>query len=128
MQRSAHVCGDWALTITYCEWSVLLEGAPLAHCESSDTTIARALGVLNGQALSSVKVDPATAATTFTFDLGCVLATHAAPAGSYDDDGPEEQWILAQPNGMYLAVRADGAYSQQKGDSQDDPQWHPLPA
>jgi hypothetical protein len=128
MQRFAHVYGDWSLTITYSEWSLLLDGALLAHSESSQTTITRALGVLNGQAMSSIDVDPATAATTFAFDLGCVLQSSPAPAGSYADE-PVEQWTLAQPNGMYLSMRSDRQYNQVVGSTQpDDSEWSPLPA
>jgi hypothetical protein len=126
MRRSAHVRGDWTLTITYCEWSLLLDEALLAHSESSHSTITRALNVLNGQALSSIRVHRSAQATTFGFDLGCVLQVRPASAGSYGDE-PVELWTLAQPNDVFLALRSDEQYSQDIGSATpDDSVWTPL--
>ena len=127
-RRAAYVYGDWTLTLTDCEWSILLEGALLAHSESSDTTINRALHVLNGQAFESIQVDPDTAATTFTFDLGCALKTRPVPVEPTADP-PIEKWTLLAPNNVFIEVRADGHYRQ--GDSNADPdgaEWKRLPA
>ena len=49
--------------------------AQLAHHESDDVTIERALHLLNGQAITAVNVSPADGSTKFTFDLGCVMTT-----------------------------------------------------
>jgi hypothetical protein len=49
-RRLAHVHGDWHLWIYQCHWSISVEQQLLAHSESDRVTIARALGVLNGQA------------------------------------------------------------------------------
>ena len=83
--------------------------------------------MLNGQALTSVAVDPADGSSTFAFDLGCVLATHPAPDGAADDE-PIEQWMLYQPSGQVLTVRGDGRYRAQAGDTPaDGTLWAPIP-
>jgi hypothetical protein len=129
MRRTAHVRGQWHLWIYCCLWSVLLDGTELAGSESSDVMISRALAVVNGQALSGVHVRPANGSTQFAFDLGCVLATHPAPPGSYDDE-PVEQWMLYQwqPPDQVLAVRSDGTYQVSGlGQAADEERWLPLP-
>jgi hypothetical protein len=78
---TAYVRGQWHLWIYCCEWSLALGPALLARSESSDTAIARALHVLNGQALTTVTVSEVDGSTTFTFDLGCLLSTRPAPQG-----------------------------------------------
>ena len=104
-----------------------LNAVELAHSESDDRTISRALGVLNGQALVSAEADPLNGSSTFTFDLGCVLATRPSPAITPDDE-PAEQWMLFQPNGQVLTVRGDGQYSLHAGSAPaDDRGWAPIP-
>lgn len=128
MVRYSHVSGQWHLWIYLCLWSLKLETLELAHCESDDVTIGRALAVLNGQALASVEVDPDNGSTAFAFDLGCLLVTRPAPADE-SDGGPAEQWMLYQPLGEVLTVRSDGQYKLQAGDHpSDDSLWSPLPA
>ena len=72
-----------------------LDGVQLAHCESDDLTMARALRVLNGQALTEVDVEPADGRTRFSFDLGCTLLTWPAEAGVYENEPVEQCLILA---------------------------------
>lgn len=128
MIRSAHVQGAWHLWLSCCLWSLRLNGVELAQSESEDHTIGRALGILNGQALTSVEVDPRSASTTFAFDLGCVLATRPSPATTRDEE-PAEQWMLFQPNGQVLTIRGDGRFSQHAGNAPpDDERWMPIPA
>jgi hypothetical protein len=71
MRRSARVQGQWHLWIYCCRWSLSLDTTELAHNESDDITIERALHLLNGQAITAVTVSPADGSTKFTFDLGC---------------------------------------------------------
>jgi hypothetical protein len=85
LQRYAFVHGVWHLWIYCCEWSLLLEDVQLAHNESDDITMDQALGVLNGQVLQAVDIEPVDGRTRFTFDLGCSLLTRPAPSGIYDD-------------------------------------------
>lgn len=126
MRRGAHVHGQWHLWIYCCQWNLSVNGTQLAHDESDDDTINRALGVLNGQAITEVSVNPDDASTRFTFDLGCVLMTTPAPDDVYDFE-PTEQWMLYQPSHEVLTVRSDGKYQLCQGDpSPDDSPWLPL--
>jgi hypothetical protein len=126
--RFVHIRGQWHLWIYCCEWSLTLNGVQIAHCESDDVTIARALRVLNGQALTSVESSSADGSSTFAFDLGCVLRTHPAPKGTYSEK-PVEQWMLFQPSGDVLTVRGDGQYLVRDGrQPNDDNGWEQLPA
>lgn len=126
MIRSAQIYGQWYLWIYGCVWSLTLDTVELAHCESDDITMARALRVLNGQALTGIDVDEADGSSTFAFDLGCVLATHPARAEEPDDE-PIGQWMLYQPSGQVLTVRGDGRYTSQAGSApRDDSLWAPI--
>lgn len=57
---------------------------------------------LDGQALATAKTD-SSAKSTFTFVLGGVLTTTPF-------DEKSEQWMLYQPDGSVLSLRADGMY------------------
>lgn len=119
--RSAYVHGQWHLWIYCCDWQLTAKQIELAHSESDDIRMARALRILNGQALVSVDVDHNDGSTVFKFDLGCKMATRP-----YDDE-PHEQWMMKDPSGCWLSVRSDGRYSQTDGTSPVDEQvWHPL--
>jgi hypothetical protein len=126
LQRSSFVSGEWHLWIYCCQWSLMLEGIQLAHCESDDITMRRALHVLNGQVLQAVEIEPADGRTRFNFDLGCSLLTAPAEAGSYEDE-PVEQWYLFLRSGPVLAVRGDGGY--EISDRHENPaseRWLPI--
>jgi hypothetical protein len=126
LQRHSYVDGEWHLWIYCCEWSLILDGALLAHNESGDLTMHRALHVLNGQQLTAVDIEPADGRTRFTFDLGCILITRPAPPRTYEDE-PVEQWYLYLRSGPVLAVRGDGSYKV--GDRHQKPadrHWLPI--
>jgi tetratricopeptide (TPR) repeat protein len=126
MQRRAYVRGQWHLWIYDCCWSLSLHGIELAHDQSDVFTVDRALGVLNGQALSHVRIEPDDATTTFAFDLGCVLTTTPARL-DVDESEPDEQWLLFQPSHEVLTVRRDGTYQTcLENASPDDAPWVPL--
>ena len=74
-----------------CHWRITASGEPLANDESAEDEIERAAQVLDGQKLSAVTLDAESRATTFSFDLGSVLATWP------DEAGLEEQWSLYMP-------------------------------
>ena len=127
MVRSTEIYGQWHLWIYGCVWSLTLDTVELAHCESEDATIVRALRALNGQVLTSVEVDPADGSSTFAFDLFCVLSTHPAQHQGADGE-PIEQWMLYQPSGQVLSVRGDGRYRAEAGSApRDDRSWAPIP-
>src|SRR5664280_1471741 len=102
MRRFAYVRGQWHLMIYCCQWSLSLNGTQLASSESDEITVNRALGVLNGQALTDVSINPVDGSTRFTFDFGCVLVTTPAPDDVYDFE-PVGQWALlpAVPRGSH---------------------------
>jgi hypothetical protein len=52
------VHGDSHLWIYCCRWSLTLEGCQLAHEESDDITMDRALAALNGQILTAIEIGP----------------------------------------------------------------------
>ena len=70
MRRYAFVKGQWHLWIYCCRWSLALNGTLLADNDSEGLRMARALHLLNGQAMTGVTVDPADGSTRFAFDLG----------------------------------------------------------
>jgi hypothetical protein len=67
MRRLTSVRGQWHLMIDYCQWSLTLDGIPLADDESDDQRMHRALRVLNGQAITGISIDPVDATTRFSF-------------------------------------------------------------
>jgi hypothetical protein len=108
-QRLAVVRGDYTLAIEMCVWQIEVSGAELAHCESDDRRMTRALHVLNGQALTGVAISKSDGSTTFSFDLGAAVRTHPATGGTYDE--PADQWWLSMPNGEYLVLRSGPEFS-----------------
>jgi hypothetical protein len=123
--RPTHVHGEWHLWIYCCLWSLALTGVELSHSESDDQTMGRALRLLDGQGLIDVTVSP-DASTDFTFDRGFTLRTWPAPPGAYGDE-PVEQWMLFQPSGDVLTLRADGRYARHHETTpQEAYVWIPL--
>ena len=102
-RRLVTIRGQWHLWVYCCAWTIFNNSEQLAHSEDNDEAIASAIGFLDGQALIAATVDNS-ANSQFTFDLGGVLTT-----SPYDEDS--EQWMLYQPDGMVLSLRADGHYS-----------------
>jgi len=133
LRRSPFVRGEWHLWIYCCEWSLLLDDIQLAHNESSNVTMYRALRVLDGQVLQAVDIEPADGRTRFTFDLGCSLLTYPAPPGVFDD--PAKQWMLysySDAGLVVLSVYGDGTYcitdgAVKRGDEQRLPLGAPSP-
>lgn len=119
-RRPVAVHGQWLLWIYCCAWSIRLHGSQIAHSESAEWRIDRAIGALDGQALTRVTVDPLSAKTCFEFDLGGVLHT-------WPNDERGEQWLLYEPSGYALAIRADGQYAHQPADAAPaEEEWRPL--
>src|SRR5260370_42664315 len=100
------VRGQWWLWI-YCSfWRLSLNGELLATGAYADRRITRAIAQLDGQALTSVTINPTTGASRFKFDLGCVLECRR-----YERDSDAELWMLYEPNGNVLSVRANGTFT-----------------
>jgi hypothetical protein len=53
-QRFAQVYGEWHLWIYMCAWSLSWRDREIAHSESADLEMNRALSLLNGQSLIAV--------------------------------------------------------------------------
>ena len=105
-----------------CAWELTQDGEWLAHYEAEDETIKQAAARLDGQSLERVWLEPGTVITHFEFDLGAVLTTYP-----FDDDPEREQWVLSEPSGDYLSIRADNRYHHGPGDTPPDEQrWLPL--
>ena len=119
-RRNAVVEGDWRLWIYCCSWEVLSNGKRVAHSESSDGRIKRAALLLDGQKLTRFSMVPRGLHCTFDFDLGGALETR--PYGR-----THEQWLLYEPTGKVLTLRADKRYSHHpsnRADSRKD--WKPI--
>jgi hypothetical protein len=122
--RSTQTGGQWHLWIYCCDWSISLNGIQMAHSESEDVQINRAVDVLDGQILTKVSVT-GLAHTKFEFDLGGVLTTWPSPTDSYDGEDVE-QWYLYEPNKHVLALRSDGYVSLDPGSrTEEEHDWFP---
>jgi hypothetical protein len=106
-RRSARVHGEWHLWIYMCGWSISVEDRELAHFESDRAAVARALGVLNGQALTRYEaVGDGDQRWRFVFDLGCTVEVWP------DDASDAELWTLYEPSGSTVSMFATGEYTQ----------------
>lgn len=102
-RRLVIVHGDWHLWIYCCQWKLWNKTKLRCNSESSSRSIRNALRDLNGQALTYVSVNPKNGASEFGFDLGGRLETSRF-------DRQSEQWMLYEPSGRVLSIRADGKY------------------
>jgi hypothetical protein len=92
----------------------------IAHSESSDRRIMYATDFLNGQKLVRFSVAPRGVRCAFEFDLGGVLKTRPFSR-------THEQWLLYEPTGKVLVLRADNRYSHPPSncpEGQED--WKPF--
>ncbi len=121
-RRLVTIRGEWHLWIYCCGWNIAQDGERLAHYEAEDETIREAAAQLDGQCLERLWLEPGTVITHFEFDLGAVLTTYPL-----DDDPDMEQWILYEPSGDVLTVRADNRFCHRPGDTPPDEEiWLPL--
>jgi hypothetical protein len=119
-RRAVKVHGARHLWIYCCGWSIRLQGRTIATSASSARTIRTAAYYLDGQALTRASVDAARGRSIFDFDLGGSLSTRL-----YDQQS--EQWMLFEPSGRVLTVRADGNYTYQpRPTPPDQDRWIPL--
>lgn len=111
--------GDWHLWIYRCDWHVLARGKRIGG-SSTDAKIRRAADFLNGQKLTRFSISPRTLRCVFRFDLGGSLMTRPF-------DKKREQWLLYEPSGNVLTLRADGRYRHARSDVPDrENDWKPL--
>lgn len=116
-RRGANVKGDWRLWIYCCAWEVLSNGKKVAQSESSDNRIKRAADILTGQKLVRFTIVPRGLRCIFEFDLGGILKTKPFSR-------THEQWLLYEPTGKVLVLRADKRYSHHPANRPDkDKDW-----
>jgi hypothetical protein len=119
-RRLAYVRGDWHLWIYCCAWTVSDGSGRLVGNSSTKKSIDRAARFLNGQALSSGALISRGMRTVLEFDLGGRLETKPY-------DRRSEQWMLYEPTGKVLIVRADKRYTYGSADrTPDQKQWLPI--
>ena len=115
--------GEWCLWIYCCHWRYADGDIDQSTDESTDMAIIAATRSMDGQRLTSVKIDPASGRSIFRFDQGATLDTW--PYNAADND---EQWMLYTPSDHVLTFRADEHYSWTAADqSPDEEHWLPLP-
>lgn len=120
-RRQAYVHGRWHVWICCCEWKLSMHGEQAAWSEDNREDIARAIGMLDGQNLLQVCLDPLSGKSRFEFDLGGLLETW--PVG---DDPTEEQWFIYGPEDVF-GYRADGLWSKQPAETpREDEHWHAM--
>lgn len=119
IRRIVSVLGQWQLWIYCCAWSIRLEKKTIATWKSSNRLIDAAVSCLDGQILSRVSINPQSARTRFEFDLGGTL--HTWP---YNKDS--EQWLLFDPQGKVLVLRADRAYRYSDKNETFDGNWQSI--
>ena len=121
-RRLAYVRGDWHLWVYCCQWGVFNDSGELIGDTSSRRSIDRAAAFLNGQALVAGALIPRGMRTVLEFDLGARLEMKPY-------NRTAEQWMLYEPNGKVLTVRADKRYSYgSKDHAPERMQWLPVQA
>jgi hypothetical protein len=121
-RRIATIRGDWHLWIYCCGWTIDQGGEQLAHNEAKDAAIMKGTAQLDGQRLERLWLEPGTVITHFEFDLGVVLTTFP-----YNDDPEDEQWMLYEPSGNVLTLRADNRFSYVTEETPTNEEtWLPL--
>ena len=99
--RNITVRGQWHLWVYCCDWSVF-DRDRVVGCSDDSESFAAATQFLDGQILTAASTDSGSV-SEFRFDLGGRMTT-----GPRDDDG--ELWMLYQPDGNVLTLRANGSY------------------
>ena len=117
-QRNVTVRGEWHLWVYCCNWSIL-NTDQIVGCSDDNESFGTATQFLDGQALTAAATD-SSASSQFFFDLGGLLTTTP-----YDDDS--EQWMLYQPDGNVLSLRANGTYCYSPSNTdQNAEEWLPA--
>lgn len=107
--RHVYVHGDWHLWIYCCNWRILDGSRLIGSSRSANRSIDKAARFLNGQKLVKARVVPRSMRSYFHFDLGGRLETTPF-------DRTRVQWLLYEPSGNVLSIRADKKYSYGPGD------------
>jgi hypothetical protein len=108
-RRQVTLRGDWHLWIYCCDWRVSAR-RKLVGGSSSDRAIQHAVAFLDGQALTEVSLNYRSCRSVFVFDLGGRLITTPC-------DSDSEQWMLYEPSGKVLTLRADRMFAHEASDA-----------
>jgi len=106
-RRRVTVRGDWHLWIYCCDWHVFANGKAVGDASlnsKSKRKIIKSAQYLDGQKLVHASISDEASSLTLDFDLGGQLVTQPY-------DKKSEQWILFEPQGKCLTVRADGKFA-----------------
>lgn len=118
-RRNVTVHGDWHLWIYCCDWEVCSPEKIVGDC-TNRRKAQQAADFIDGQKLMSFAFNQKNRQCVFTFDLGAILVTRPF-------DRKSEQWMLFEPSGKVLTLRADRKYSH--GSSNTTPhsdRWHEI--
>jgi hypothetical protein len=107
-RRQVHPRGQWHLWIYCCNWKVFFNGKR-AGDDSTNVRIRRAAKLLDGQKLMQFSISRRKLECVFQFDLGGTLITRPYEKSC-------EQWLLYEPSGKVLVLRADGRYKYARSD------------
>lgn len=110
VRRLVSVQGQWHLWLYCSTWRVFDQVRGLIGDSSSRLSIDMAAKYLDGQALQRAQLVRRPFKTVLEFDLGASL--EIVPYSRQD-----ELWMLYEPEGSVLTVRADRKYSYELGSS-----------
>ncbi len=119
-RRRVSVYGEWRLWLYICNWALFQGERCRATANSTRRQTLAATNDIDGQAITDVQVTPDLRHATFSFDLGGRLEV-----STWHDNSEDVQWLLYEPSGRTLEVRADGHYLYARPG--EEGQWR-LPA
>jgi hypothetical protein len=115
-RRLVTVRGEHHLWINQCEWTITEAGQELAHSESDDKTISRALLQIDGQLLETLEISPTDGECELTFEQQMLIRLKRY---EYEDADPSPHlWTLFAPE-IVIGLRADGQLDYGPGDGTD---------
>ena len=118
--RLVQVHGEWHLWVYCFDWRIYSKFALLADSESLDKEISLACKRLDGQALTSVTLDPKKGTSSFIFDLDGRLETYPY----LGESKLQEQWMLYYPDGLVYTYRSDGYTKLERSDQvSEESEW-----
>ena len=119
-RRLVYLRGDWHLWIYCCDWAIYDRRQQIVTSEGPKRKIKQAADFLNGQALQDASFHYRGCRSVLTFDLGGRLVVGSRPPDY-------EAWLLYEPTGKVLTLKADKTFSHHPSDtSPDSVAWRPA--